>query len=248
MNTNELSERIEMLQNLLVAEATDGSSDANEYATLREEITNHSLIKDIVPRFLRTCRTTAQFWQFIKHEYKSYAERRQFIWDSFRPLFERVEGEGTAPSDQSIAAAMEKFDTETLRSLWAKAMERRESDPEGAITLSRTLLESVCKHILDERCVNYQNDVDLPALYKLVAKTLNLSPSQHSEKVFKQILGGCTAVVEGLGTLRNRFSDAHGQGKKPIKPAPRHAELAVNLAGTVAMFLAATHQALPPSE
>lgn len=245
MTTQELSERIEILQNLLIAEATGGAGDANEYRALREEITEHPLLKDIAPRFLRTCRTTAQFWQFIKYEYKSYAERRQFIWDSFRPLFERIEGAKAAPSDQSVAIAMEKFDAETVHRLWTKAMERRETDSEGAITLARTLLESICKHILDERKVAYQNDSDLPALYKLVAKSLNLSPSQHSETIFKQILGGCTAVVEGLGALRNRLSDAHGQGKRPVKPAPRHAEFAVNLAGAVAMFLVTTHQELP---
>lgn len=245
MSTNELSERIEMLQNLLIAEATGGAGDAREYRMLREEITEQPLLKDIAPRFLRTCRTTAEFWQLIKYEYRSYAERRQFIWDSFRPLFERIEGTKGAPSDQNVAVAMEKFDADTVHHLWTKAMERRESDPEGAITLARALLESVCKHILDERGVTYENDIDLPGLYRQVAKSLNLSPSQHSETIFRQILGGCTAVVEGLGALRNRLSDAHGQGKKPVKPAPRHAEFAVNLAGAVAMFLVATHQALP---
>lgn len=245
MTTNELSERIEMFQNLLIAQATGGSADANEYKTLREEITDHPLLKDLAPRFLRTCRTTAQFWQFIKYEHGTYAERRQFIWDSFRPLFERIEGSTATPSDQSVALAMEKFDVETVHRLWTKALERREADPEGAITLSRTLLETICKHILEERRVSYENDMDLPGLYKLVAKSLNLAPSQHSETIFKQILGGCTAVVEGLGALRNRLSDAHGQGKRTVKPAPRHAEFAVNLAGAVAMFLVTTHQALP---
>lgn len=245
MSTQEFSERVEILQNLLIAQATGGSGDATEYKTLRGEISEHPLLKDVAPRFLRTCRTTAEFWQFIKYKYGSYAERRQFIWDSFRPLFERLDGAKSVPSDESVAVALEKFDAETVHHLWTKAMGRREADPEGAITLARTLLESVCKHILDERGVRYQNDCDLPALYKLVAKSLNLSPSQHSETVFRQILGGCTAVVEGLGALRNRLSDAHGQGKRPVKPAPRHAELAVNLAGAVAMFLVATHEAFP---
>jgi hypothetical protein len=247
MKANNLSERIEMLQNLLVAEATGGSGDSQEYSQLRQEIVEHHLLKDIAPRFLRTCRTTAQFWQFIKYEYRSYAERRQFIWDQFQPLFERIDGAAAVPSDQHVALAMEKFDAESVHTIWARAMERREADPEGAITLSRTLLETVCKHILDERAVAYAGDADLPALYKLVAKSLNLAPSQHTESIFKQILGGCTAVVEGLGALRNRLSDAHGQGKRPVKPSSRHAELAVNLAGTVAMFLVSTHQALPQS-
>jgi hypothetical protein len=34
--------------------------------------------------------------------------------------------------------------------------------------------------------------------------------------------------------------DAHGQGRNPIRPTPRHAELAVNLAGTMAAFLVST--------
>lgn len=240
-----LSERVEALQNLLIAHATGSSGDPNEYKKLRQEIVNDPLLKDIAPRFLRTCRSTAEFWQFIKYEYQHYAERREFIWNSFRPLFERLDGASSTPADQNVAIALEQFDPETVHHLWAKALERRAADPEGAITLARTILETVCKHILDARSVAYESDGDLPGLYKLVAKTLNLAPSQHSETIFKQILGGCTAVVEGLGALRNRLSDAHGQGKKIVRPASRHAELAVNLAGTVAMFLVTTHLALP---
>lgn len=57
---------------------------------------------------------------------------------------------------------------------------------------------------------------------------LNLTKAQHDEIVYKLIFGGCTAVVEGLGALRNRLSDAHEKGKGGVKAAPRHAELAVN--------------------
>ena len=40
-----------------------------------------------------------------------------------------------------------------------------------------------------------------------------------------------------------RPKDAHGQGKRRVKPLPRHAELAVNMAGSVASLLAATFEA-----
>jgi hypothetical protein len=70
-----------------------------------------------------------------------------------------------------------------------------------------------------------------------------LSPAQHSEEIFKQILGGCHSVINGMAGLRNRFSDAHGKGKGGVKTAPRHAELAVNLAGSMATFLIATWEA-----
>jgi hypothetical protein len=37
---------------------------------------------------------------------------------------------------------------------------------------------------------------------------------------FRQILGGCRAVVEGLAALRNRLSDANGQGKRLFNRLP----------------------------
>ena len=47
-------------------------------------------------------------------------------------------------------------------------------------------------------------------------------------------------MVEGLGTLRNKIGDAHGKGGKPVRPARRHARLAVNLAGAMATFMVET--------
>lgn len=209
---------MEVLQNALIAQATSGSADDQEYQRLRKIVTENPALKDIAPRFLRTCRNLSQFWQFIKYEFSTYSERRQYIWDAFRPLLERSESGQLTPADEAVSITLKAFNAESVHQLWSKAMERRDNDPEGAITLARTLLESVCKHVLDERNVQCKLESDLPSLYKATSKELNIAPSQHSEDVFKQILGGCAAVVEGLGALRNRLSDAHGQGRKSIRP------------------------------
>ena len=79
-------------------------------------------------------------------------------------------------------------------------------------------------------------------------KALKLAPDDHSEQVFKQILGSCQSVVESLGALRNKLGDAHGGGPKKAKPAARHAELAVNLSGSMATFLVATWEARQSDE
>lgn len=70
-----------------------------------------------------------------------------------------------------------------------------------------------------------------------------LSPSQHTEPVFRQILGGCLNVVEGLGAMQDHHTDADGAAVRGFRPAPRHAELAVKLAATMATFLLATWEA-----
>ena len=92
------------------------------------------------------------------------------------------------------------------------------------------------KFILDKNGASYDEHTELPKLYKAAAEKLNLAPSQHTEQIFKQILGGCQSVVEGLGALRNKLGDAHGGGQSRVKPSKRHAELAVNLAGNNGKF------------
>lgn len=145
------------------------------------------------------------------------------------------------PADQLISETLGTFDESGVHKVWQKALERRRDDPEGAITAAKTLLETVCKHIIDEAGGDYGQD-DLPKLYATAADTLNLAPSQHSEVVFKAILGNCQSVVGNLAAIRNKLGDSHGQGKRYVRPKARHAELAVNLAGTMAMFLVASWQ------
>lgn len=234
-------EKAQSLKNILISRATGGLPNDGDYQELRYYFIKNPELKNLLPDFIITNHDLSQFWQFIKYEFKQYEPRRDFIWSKFAPLLNELEGRTPEPADDSISDALKKFDEDGVHSSWAKALKRRESDPEGAITAARTLLETVCKHILDEQKITYDvNKIELHELYKLTAKQLNLSPSQHTEDVIKQILGGCSSIITGLGMLRNRLGDAHGQGKKPIRPAPRHAELAVNLAGSMSLFLVST--------
>lgn len=148
-----------------------------------------------------------------------------------------------SPADQGISAALHAFDPADVHARWIAAVERRVDDPRGAITLARTLLEDVCKWILDEAQADYADNADLPVLYRKLAKVLRLAPDDHTEQTFKQLLGSCQQIVELLGSLRSKLGDAHSAGPKKAKPQPRHAELAVNLSGTMATFLVETWKA-----
>ena len=121
------------------------------------------------------------------------------------------------PPPMSCAAS----DAEGVHVVWEKALARRTADPEGAITVARTLLETVTKRILDEMGESYGDKDDLPKLYGRATAALDLAPSQHEAEPIKMILGGAVQVANGIGTLRNRFSDAHGRGGPKPGPAPR---------------------------
>lgn len=239
----ELFRKVETLQNLLLDRATGKYADENLYHTLRTDLCQNSILKNKLPDFLFTNRTLPQFWQFIKSKYGNYADRRQFLWESFSVTLNHIETFQTSPVAQVATAKLSRPDQQHINNEWKKALARKQDDPEGAITTSRTLIETVCKYILDELNVDYDESVDLPKLYKFTAQNLNLAPEQHNEEIFKQILRGCQTVVDGLGALRNKLSDSHGKKKSTIRPGGRHAELAVNLAGSMATFLLDTFEA-----
>lgn len=235
-------ERAAVLENLMTARATgDLSANTLVYEHLRREFMDDHITKNLLPTFVRTCRTLNVFWPYIKEQAGTYADRRMIISQAFTPLVEYLEGRNKVPGDSVVSEALATFDADGVHAVWSKALSRRASDPEGAITVARTLLETVCKRILDELSIPYTGKEDLPKLYSMVAKALNLAPDQHTEKPIKAILGGAMNLVNGIGTLRNRLSDSHGRGGKPVKPSPRHASLAVNMAGALAMFLVETY-------
>lgn len=143
---------------------------------------------------------------------------------------------------QSISDALGAFDARGVDEAWRKATRRADGDSAGAITSARSLIEEVCKTILDRKGVAYGPALDLPQLYSKAALALRLAPDQQSEQVFRELLGNCQSVVGKLAAIRNRFGDAHGAGSAARADA-RHARLAVGLAGSMSEFLVATYLA-----
>ena len=236
-------ENAKTLEQLLTGRATGYTSVCNiTYNKLRNYFLANSKMKSLLPEFVRNHRTLDAFWPYIKKEAGTYADRRYIISNAFNPLMEYLESENQHPCDSKISYTFATFDVEGIHDVWTKALNRRDSDPEGAITTARTLLEAVCKRILDELKTPYTDKEDLPKLYSITSKALNLAPNQHSEEAVKAILSGAIAVVNGLGTLRNKLSDSHARGGTPVKPSERHASLAVNMAGALATFLVETHE------
>jgi hypothetical protein len=239
----EILEKLESFQNLLISYATGGQVEEADFQQLRKQLISIQFLRDRLPRFVRTCRDLKQFWGFIKLKSSTYQGRREYLWSEFSPLITEFEGTSQAPSDRNVAEALSVLNSDTIHESWRRALERRLDDSDGAITAARTLLETVCKHILDDIGVIYKENADLPKLYGMTADVLDLAPKRQSDPIFRQVLGGCTAVVEGIGAIRNVLGDAHGKGQSFVKPELRHAELAVNLAGAAATFLVQTWEA-----
>jgi hypothetical protein len=63
----------------------------------------------------------------------------------------------------------------------------------------------------------WQEADDLPALYRRLAKVLKLAPDDHTEQVFKQILGSCQSVVESWEARQTETGVGQPPGSKSGK-------------------------------
>jgi hypothetical protein len=236
----------EELLTFMISRAEGNVVNKSAYVNARATILDDPTGKRSAPKCVRICRDPDAVWSYIKSQdpgLDTYESRRQFLRAEFEPLLSALESLDQSPIDDLVGEKAGDLDAAAVERTWHKALERRMTDPEGAITAARTMLESVCKTILEDRGVDYEDKDDLPRLYRHVSSTLGLAPSDHTEQQFKAILGGCTTIVRELGSLRNRVSDSHGPGRTVYRPAKRHAALAVNLAGAMALFLMQTHEA-----
>ena len=170
------SERIEsalQLQNIMRACATHRNEpgDENHYASIRKALMQDADTKQRLPRAVRVCRSLDQFWEFIKPRYSTYAERREYLQREFEPMLDYLESMSSSPVDELLGDALQEFSAEAVQKVWGKAIERREADPEAAITLARSLIESVCKHILNEAGEDQGNQ---DQLYRQTIALMNL--------------------------------------------------------------------------
>jgi hypothetical protein len=139
------------------------------------------------------------------------------------------------PLPATLAKDLQRIDSSFVQKQWEKLTARLPNDPEGAITSARTLLETVCLHILAVRGRKIEYKGDLPQIYKAVAEELSIAPRKEDDAIIRQVLGSCAGLVQGVAVLRNEFGDAHGRLSEETF---RHvAHLAANAAGTMAVFL-----------
>jgi hypothetical protein len=135
-------------------------------------------------------------------------------------------------------------ESEAVRDSWSKALATVSSDPAGAITAARSLVEAACRHVLAEFAISNDEHGNLPRLYKDASARLGLSSNDETNNALRRLLAGCTAVVDGLAEFRNLLGDSHGKGPLSQRPARRHAALAVALGGGMSAFLLATLDAM----
>lgn len=173
-----------------------GSGDEGRYTLLRRKVTQERRLTPHTPSFLKSDTTLQEVRQRSQQldgstgsQVTPYAVRRQWIIAEFQPLLDYLQRPQLSSVEEVLAESLSTVDSTHVRKTWDKAIERRQADPDGAITIARSLIEAVCKHVLGAG--NYDKAADLPVLYKQAAKSIGLTEDGYADEALKQVMRGC---------------------------------------------------------
>jgi hypothetical protein len=90
--TKNITSKAVELQDLIIQKvATTEEVNGEDYLIRRSLLIGERSIKGVLPDFILKCRTLEQLNQQIKSKFKTYAERRNFVWEGFTPLLDFLE-------------------------------------------------------------------------------------------------------------------------------------------------------------
>ncbi len=122
-----------------------------------------------------------------------------------------------------------------------------ESNPHLALGISKELIETCCKHILNEEKVEINKDWDLPRLVKETNKQIDLMPFEVenvdlAKSSIAKILGGFSNIVHGITELRNSYGTGHGHSPAFKTIDGIYIKLAVSSSSELAIFYLSLNQ------
>lgn len=123
-----------------------------------------------------------------------------------------------------------------------------ESVPDFAFDLAKTLVESVCKTILEDIGRPPDPRWDAPRIMRETTTYLSMLPPGHAHVASAQdsiakTLNGLNTTVQGLCELRSRYGIAsHGRDGFSARLGLRQATLAAQAADTIVAFLYRIHR------
>ena len=155
----------------------------------------------------------------------------------------RIHGATRGLASRSLEDILRSRDLAAIQLEFERALEAVETDPSSALTAACAIIEATCSVYIEDEGLALPSTLTVKPLWDVVQKHLGLHPAKIEDDDIRRILGGLSAIVDGLGAFRTHAGSAHGRGRAPYKVAPRHSRLALNAAHTLVTFLLETWSA-----
>src|ERR1051326_1019826 len=226
------AEDVAVLEDHLHGVARGEYADEAEYQRVRERL----LSLPVAPAFLRACpsyeRLRVQFLKVAKGE-GSYAARDGWARAQMAELNSQASGLAYASSPPKVHEVFERVDHHWVQQHWKDAREFLGTRDAQAVGAARSMLESVCKAILTEHGIARGESWDVKRLMTETRRVLGL----QGVDPLAQMMDGLAATMRAMARIRAKAGADHGLGPEEEGVDAEVAELFVNTAGAIAVFL-----------
>jgi hypothetical protein len=93
------------------------------------------IARKVAPPFIARCSTPDLLWGYLRSKATgsgSWSIRRGVMHEAVDPIFDALATATLGPSDDLVSGAVERLDSDYVRSAWARSVERRDTDPRGS--------------------------------------------------------------------------------------------------------------------
>lgn len=211
-----------------------------------------------IPDLFEKNRELTDFLNYLVEEIQLESEAIKEIKEELYPILDTLELKNMKLEVIYVQPELPEILTHSHILTEVRKGEQRieQGDYAGAITSSKTLVESVIKElfmIFEPENEEQIDDYDLLKLYKHLKKHLNMDKvetknsitsekdlaAKKYEESLNQILRGFNSIIQGLAEIRNLSGDSH---LPTVKASRHHAVMAVNSSITICNFLFHTYK------
>ncbi|EAQ65746.1 hypothetical protein MED121_09278 [Marinomonas sp. MED121] len=239
----EVCEQIITILNLTAESYLSNISDDDlHYQILRNKLIEQEALKSYLPKLLIQNNSLNSIKTFFQNKYKDYhtPQKQEFIKNDF----ERIKNYliNKAPMNEGLLDKLsdfdKKFDSKDVHQYWKDALDSIERNNLGnAFTLSRTMIEGVCKRVLNAKGKNTDSAKSLTSLSAEVISTLETGQFNQVNPIRKKTLKLLSNSVDAIETFRTQYGDAHDLNNKNIELEQHFARVTINIAGSASLFL-----------
>lgn len=175
--------------------------------------------------------------EYFSSVYLEYQFTPLSDWRSESGLLIRPSQTGKIGPSKTLEGKIRAKDIGSVEQEYIRAMDSLAKDPPASLTAACAIIESICRHYIEEHGLQQPKETSIKPLWSVVSKHLNLDPGRIEDEDLKRILSGMFSIIDGIGALRTHAGSAHGRGKFRYNIQPRHARLAVHASHTLAVYL-----------
>lgn len=144
---------------------------------------------------------------------------------------------GASVAVKTLADFLKIGDYASVEVEFQRAITQIDTDPHAAITAASSIIESLCKIIIESSLLEMPNNQSILPLWKIVQTELCLNTNQVVNDDLRKMLQGLASIIDSIGAFRTHIGSAHGRGITPPSITAADARLAVNSSHTIVIYL-----------